>query len=373
MVKHSVQRVIVMDNNQVIGTLEQVDLLSFIANSSSLVVQKILQAKTLDDLKVPAEQITNLITLLHRNGTKVGMIARLVQELNAKLFERIWSLIASPALQENSCLFVMGSEGRGEQILKTDQDNGLILNNEYPLTDEVITTCNQFSAALIEFGYPECPGKIMVNNPAWRMSENAFEETAKHWLWEPTPDSLMNLAIFLDSHPICGNTALLHRVKKSLFNLVTDNQFLLARFAAAIDSFSSEVGWWNRLLTLGSGTSENHINLKKAGIFAIVHGVRSLALENHIWANSTAERIQELVQLNKFPKDLSNEVIESLHLLMELRLKSGLAELETGREVSGEIDVSRLSTLDRDLLKDALSVVKRFKIFLHQHFHLEFT
>jgi len=125
MIKHSVNRVVVMNQSEVVGILEQVDLLSFIANGSSLVVQKILQSKTLEDLKIPAEQITKLISLLHRNGSKVEMIARLVQELNTKLFEKAWSLIASPDLLANSCLFVMGSEGRGEQILKTDQDNGL--------------------------------------------------------------------------------------------------------------------------------------------------------------------------------------------------------------------------------------------------------
>jgi len=148
---------------------------------------------------------------------------------------------------------------------------------------------------------------------------------------------------------------------------------LMTRFASAIESFSSETGWWNRILTLGNDSSESCINLKKAGIFAITHGVRSLALENHIRANSTAERIGELIKLHKIPKDLGDEVIESLHLLMELRLKGGIAELETGKEVSGDIDVSRLSTLERDLLKDSLSVVKRFKQYLRQHFHLEFA
>ncbi|WP_231970388.1 putative nucleotidyltransferase substrate binding domain-containing protein [Polynucleobacter necessarius] len=200
-----------------------------------------------------------------------------------------------------------------------------------------------------------------------------FEDTTKDWLLEPTPDSLMNLAIFLDAHSITGDASLLAQVKQSLFALVTDNQFLLARFASAIESFSSDIGWWNRLLTLGAEPSENRINLKKAGIFSIVHGVRALALENHIWANSTSDRITELVRLHKIPKDLANETLESLHLLMELRLKSGLIELETDKEVSGEIDLSRLSTLERDLLKDALNVVKRFKTFLRQHFHLEFA
>ena len=373
MIRHSVNRVVVKDENRVFGILEQIDLLSFIANSSSLVVQKLLQAKTLDDLRVPADQITNLIALLHRNGTKVPMISKLVQELNAKLFERTWALIASPQLQANSCLFVMGSEGRGEQILKTDQDNGLIFSNDYEIGEEGIASCQRFSQALINFGYPECPGKIMVNNPAWRMSAAEFSNTVKLWLLEPTPDSLMNLAIFLDSHAVCGNKKLLLSVKQDLIELVSDNQFLLARFVSAIESFSTESGWWNRLLTLGSDPSSTRLNLKKAGIFAIVHGIRSMALENHILETSTAERIEELLKKNKFQKDLANEIIEALHFLMELRLKSGLAEMEMGKEITGDIDTSRLTSLERDLLKDTLSVVKRFKLYLRQHFRLDFT
>jgi CBS domain-containing protein len=247
------------------------------------------------------------------------------------------------------------------------------LADDYENSAEVVKACEQFSNALIEFGFPECPGKIMVNNPIWRMSEKDYIATTQGWLMEPTPDSLMNLAIFIDSHPISGNSKLLDSVKDGLFKLAMDNQFLMARFASAIDSFSSDVGWWNRILTLGVDAPENRVNLKKAGIFAITHGIRSLTLENHIQANSTVERINELVQANKLPSDLGNDLIESLHLLMELRLKSGLDELETGKPVSGEIELNHLSTLERDLLKDSLSVVKRFKQYLRQHFHLEFA
>ena len=80
-------------------------------------------------MRAAAKRIPRLVTLLYRGGTRVGQIAKLVQALNAKLFERTWQLVASPALFSDSCLFVMGSEGRGEQLLKTDQDNGLILRD----------------------------------------------------------------------------------------------------------------------------------------------------------------------------------------------------------------------------------------------------
>jgi CBS domain-containing protein len=96
-------------------------------------------------------------------------MATLVQALNAKLFERAWQLVAPAELVADSCLFVMGSEGRGEQLLKTDQDNGLVLRDGSAVGEaDVVQACRRFSVALRDFGYPDCPGNIMVSNPQWR-------------------------------------------------------------------------------------------------------------------------------------------------------------------------------------------------------------
>jgi CBS domain-containing protein len=77
-------------------------------------------------------------------------------------------MVAPAELVDNSCLFVMGSEGRGEQLLKTDQDNGLVLRDGYAPPPDLAAICQRFSEVLASFGYPECPGGIMVSNPDWR-------------------------------------------------------------------------------------------------------------------------------------------------------------------------------------------------------------
>ena len=126
-------------------------------------------------LRVQAERITRFVALLYRGGTRVGQIGKLVQALNAKLFERAWQLVAPAELVADSCLFVMGSEGRGEQLLKTDQDNGLILRDgtavERPMWTRHACASRRRCA---DFGYPDCPGGIMVSNPAWRRSASDF-------------------------------------------------------------------------------------------------------------------------------------------------------------------------------------------------------
>ena len=369
MLRHRIHRVVVVDEGKVLGVLEALDLFSFLSNQSHLITVQIEAAQNLAGLSQAAAQITRMIAMLHRGGSRVNLIAKLVQQLNARLFERAWQLIAPADLVANSCLFVMGSEGRGEQLLKTDQDNGLILRDDYAPPAELAAICQHFSDALQSFGYPQCPGNIMVNNPQWRKNATEFGQMTRQWLLLPDADSLMNLAIFMDAHMVCGDAGLLEEVQRRLLQLATNNDAMLKRFASAIDAFGNSTGWWNRLL--GLGDADQQLNLKKEGIFPLVHGVRSLALASRITETSTTGRIAALVADGKLEAGLGADLTDSLHFFMGLKLKAGLAELDTAREVSGVIDVAKLSSLDRDLLKDTLSVVKRFKALLRHRFHLE--
>ncbi|MCY7314307.1 MAG: DUF294 nucleotidyltransferase-like domain-containing protein [Rubrivivax sp.] len=371
MIEHQVHRLVVADGEHITGLLEQLDLLSFLSNHSYVIAVQIAQARDLAALHSAAERITRFVALLYRGGTKVSQIGKLVQALNAKLFERAWQLIAPPALLADSCLFVMGSEGRGEQLLKTDQDNGLILRNGTAVSAAgVDQACLRFAAALRDFGYPDCPGGIMVSNPAWRRSASDFAAPVRRWLLRPEAEGLMALAIFIDAHAVAGDAALLAQVRAETDGLISADDALLGRFAAAIDSFPDEsAGWWNRLLLIGE-PGKTMLDLKKGGIFPIVHGVRSLALRDHVAATGTVARLDALVAKGRLQAALATDLADSLHFLMALRLKAGLAELDTGRPVSGGVATDRLSSLERDLLKDALAVVKRFKVLVRHQFHL---
>jgi CBS domain-containing protein len=368
LLRHRVHRLVVVDGEHIVGVLEALDLFSFLSNHSHLITVQMEAATHVDGLAQAATQITRMVTALHRSGTRVSLIARLVQDLNARLFERAWQLIAPPDLVANSCLFVMGSEGRGEQLLKTDQDNGLILRDGYTPPDNLQEICEAFSQALSTFGYPECPGHIMVNNPMWRQTSYAFGQMVQQWLLMPDANSLMNLAIFLDAHAVCGDPHLLQHSQQALMRLATDNDAMLARFAASIDAFGNSQGWWNRLLGLND---QQGLHLKKEGIFPLVHGVRSLALAEHLQETSTTARIDALVARHVITPALGMDLTESLHFLMALKLKAGLIELETQHPVSGLVNVAKLSTLERDLLKDALGVVKHFKTLLRSRFKLD--
>lgn len=369
MIRHRVHRLVVHDGDQVVGLLTQLDLMGFVSNHSHLIAYQIEQAETLDELRAPAQQIDRMVELLHAGGIKVEIIAQLVREMNAQLFARLWHFVAPPALVANSCLLVMGSEGRGEQILKTDQDNALLLADGYDCP-ELDAVCARFTDALVEFGYPRCPGNIMVSNPTWRMSQTQARATINHWVDGSDPEGRMHLAIFFDADVVAGDPALLAAARSHLFAVLSGSDAFYAHFARAVEQFSETGGWWNRIAGLRS-RDEEAFDLKKLGIFPIVHGARSLALKHQLDEASTLARLQTLIARQLLPEDLGNDLVEALHFLLTLRLQNGLQQRQQEREVNNLIRLSALTTLERDLLKDSLAITRRFIAYLQRHFRLD--
>ena len=290
MLRHRIHRVVVREGDAVVGVLSQLDLMAFVASHSHLIALQAAQAGDVAELKAAARQIDSLIKVLHEDGVRVEVITGLVGELNRQVFLRLWELVAPEPLRANSCLIVMGSEGRGEQIIKTDQDNALLLRDGFVFEGlEAVTEA--FTAALIDFGYPTCPGGIMLSRPLWRQPLAGFRELLRQWIHGADPQGPMNLAIFLDAAAVAGDAALLEQARDHVDRLLSDSDAFYARFASAVDQFGGDGSWWWRLPGL-RGRAAAEIDLKKLGIFPLVHGVRALALQYRVRALGTAARLQ---------------------------------------------------------------------------------
>ena len=370
MMNHRIQRVVVNKNDDPIGILEQVDILAFLSNHSHLIAEKLEVATTLDELTAVASQMTNTISALFANGMQARQLAQLMQVLNARLFEKAWQLIAPADIVANSCLIVMGSEGRGEQVLKTDQDNALIVKDGIDIAT-VMPYAEQFSQVLTGFGYPPCQGKIMVNNPTWCQNFSDFRDMVITWCRSASGENMMNLAIFIDAKAVAGDASLLHDVQASLMHHISDDVGMLMGFARAINQFNEDgQGFFAQFL----GKKQHKMDIKKMGTFPVVHGVRALSLQAKLTETNTFERIAKLASMGIIEKQLSQDVSEALAYLMHTRLKNGLNAIKHGQEVQpNQIATERLSTLERDLLKDALQVVKRFKSYVSNHFNLQYS
>ena len=367
MERHRVHRLVVCDGAQVLGILAQLDLVSFVASHSHIVALQIDEATSVADLQLAAARIDSMITLLHDGGIKIERIARMVNELNARLFARLWSLVAPAELVANSCLIVMGSEGRGEQILKTDQDNALLLRDGFePVGLEAVAA--RFNGALIELGYPPCPGDIMLTNPLWRQPLAAFRETIRDWLFAADPQGPMRLAIFFDAAAVAGDRSLLEAARDHLDAVFAGNDAFLARFASAVDQFSAAGGWWSWLTTRRDDTQ---LDLKKIGTFPIVHGVRVLALQHRLREVGTAARLRVLVERHAIDAELARDLVDALHCFMGIKLSHQLRQRAAGEVPGNLVRPADLGTLERDAITHAVAIVKRLRTLLTQRFRLD--
>jgi CBS domain-containing protein len=331
------------------------------------VALQIDDATSVTELRAAAVRIDEMVKLLHGSGIRIERITRLVSELNTRLFARLWTLMAPAEVLANSCLLVMGSEGRGEQILKTDQDNALLLRDDFEWPG-LAALAGAFNAALADLGYPPCPGDIMLTNPLWRQPISAFRETISGWLYGGRPDGPMHLAIFFDAAAVAGDASLLQQARAHLDHILAGDDSFLARFAAAADQFQEPGNWFTRLK---GRRNEQPLDLKKLGTFPIVHGVRALALQYGVREQGTVARLARLVAQQRIDEDLARDLVDALHLLMGIRLTHQLQQRDRGLVASNEVRPSELSTLEREPLHDALAIVKRLRLFLRQHFRFE--
>ncbi len=363
MIRHGVRRLPVRRDDAIIGILELTDLLAVLANQGTLVASLIERADTIDALQEAAAALDPLLRDLHGSGVKVRSIAGLMSDLSRKLQRRLFGLLASADLADRACLMVMGSEGRGEQIAKTDQDNALILADDID-PDGLRDLTRAYTDAMLRFGYPRCPGDMMVSNPLWTRTESAFRDAIHGWLTQPGDKAFLHLAAFLDAEAVGGDPAPLDRLRAYLHSRLTGDQGFLARFARPILSFDTPIGLFHQI-RVERGAHKGEIDIKKGGIFPIVHGTRALALEKHITTSGTFDRIEALREARLFDTAFAADLSEALALLMDMRLR---ARLTIGHD--DYVPADRLTTLRHDALKDSLLIVKRFKDLVSHHFRL---
>ena len=373
MTRYRIHRLPVIDNDgQVVGVLGQSDVLAYLGHHSQLISIQIEQATDLGSLDTAVELIGRYIRAQHQNGVKIGIVSRMVQTLNAQVFTKLWQLIVPDEVMANTCLIVMGSEGRGEQIMRTDQDNALIMRDGFthPKLAEFADTFNNHLANL---GYPLCDGNIMMNNPMWRQPLKSFKTQISLWFRNTDPMHSIYLSAILDGEYVCGDETLLTQVREHLKTAHRQSDPMFVRqFAKAALQFGDVNQWWQKFVPLlGGKSSSPDIDLKKAGIFPLVHGIRALALENDVLAvPSTKNRLKGLVQARALTQERADTLSEALEFFMAQRLSVALS---TDDKHARQVDPTTLSALERDLLKECLAVIKSFKTQLRQHYQLEIS
>ncbi|WP_170288166.1 putative nucleotidyltransferase substrate binding domain-containing protein [Marilutibacter maris] len=368
MTEHHIERVLVSEGEasaqgRVLGTLGMAEVLAHYTSHSHLISLRLERAGDLAEVAEAARSMTALVRQLHAQGARMSYLMELVSALNSRILARVFAEVVPAPLRERMCLLVLGSEGRREQILKTDQDNALVLDDALEW-DGLDAAMRRFGEVLADIGYPPCPGGVMVRNPHWRLRVGQWRERIEHWRRERDGGSALDLAIALDARPVAGNAALYAPVAEAIAALGRD-EILMRELARASLEFSTPLNLFGRVRDDAGG-----IDIKKGGVFPLVNGIRVLALRHGIDRHNSFDRCAALVDAGALSSELGRDVPQALAVFMRLRLGAQLQALAAGRAADNRLDPASLRRLDRELLRDALRVVNAFKDHLRGAFHL---
>lgn len=361
MTRDRVKRVRVTEDRKTVGMLDMTQVLSLFSTHSHVLTLQINRAHSIEELALAANNQQQLVANLTNNGIHTQFVMELISAVNEQIIEKAFRLTIPKAFHEKCCLFVMGSEGRGEQILKTDQDNGLILTDDANWPD-VQHYMVRFSDVLSRLGYPPCPGNVMVNNPRWVKTQSEWIKEMVSLSKISDERTLMDLAILADSHAVAGNKALLEPVMTKLHSRMKNNMLALNTFVRPCLAFRVPLTFFG-----GLKANKEGLDVKKGGIFPLVHGVRTLALENGLTETNTFERLDALARCKALDQETANNLSEALKLFVKVRLKQ---QLDSDASTGNLLDVAQLSRTERDLLRDCLGVVKKFKERLASHYQV---
>lgn len=373
-----IHRLVVVDGDgRLAGIITDTDIIRLQAHSPHQLVLDIEKAATPADLKQLHERIQKLVTNLSGIGVPIRDMVKLIANLNDQVQIRLIALLrADPRhadLPDDFAFVVMGSEGRSEQTLSTDQDNAIIYDDALDAAQvaRIEAFSHEFIDALIAIGVPPCPGGIMAKNPAWRRSLSDWKSALDRWLSTPTPDNVMTGSMFMDLRPLYGRSELVAELREHAFRFMSKDQGFLMRMAQNMTRFLPPLGWFGKVKVEKSGEHRGKLDVKKAGIFAITDGIKALAIEARKLDGSTHDRIEALVAAGVLKQADAADLRASFDFLVQMRLRGHVEALRAGREPNNYIELDRLNAMEKGELRLALEGVARFQAFIKHHFNLQ--
>ncbi len=371
-----IRYLLVEEQGQYRGVISRNKLLSEQAQSPFVFIQSVKLALSVQELKRKWEKVPDIVFQLLNRGVKAEIVNQVITTVSdtiaVKVIEGVIAEIGPPPAQ--FVFMVLGSEGRKEQTLKTDQDNAIIYEDKANEQREQVRAyflsfADLVSARLDDIGFSYCKGELMAKNPKWTHSLSHWKSNYASWINQSVPETAMNVATFFDCRYIYG--------EKSIMTALKD--FLDQALQQPMDKFFYHLGnnalqyeppltFFNNIKTLSKGTQQL-INLKKA-MTPIVDGVRVFALKHRIFHTNTGERLEALKAKGIFSDQEYHELTQSYYYLMSMRLKKQASQIISDRAAPDNyIDIKALTKIEQVTLKEILKTIQNFQLKIK----IEFT
>jgi len=357
MIRRGVRHIVLVEGGRLAGIVSERDLFGLQSSPLRALSAAIKGAANLEAIERFGRDINDLALKLYEQGVAVGTLTAFVAALNDLLTERVVQLeFASSELEGLSCCWIlMGSEGRSEQTLATDQDNGIIFavtpgRSAESVRAAILPVAKRINQALDRAGYRLCPGNIMACNPQWTLSLDEWRQRFERWIDSGSPEALLHGAIFFDLRPLHGDLALGGELRHWLMQHAPRNPRFLHQMAANALKNRPPLGWLRRFAV----DDEDRINLKLNGATLFVDAARIFSLAHGIDEVNTERRLRAAAPLLRVPPHEVDAWIAAYYHIQGLRLRRQADCMRQGLPADNRIDPSALHDFDRRVLVTAL-------------------
>ncbi|TAG47053.1 MAG: CBS domain-containing protein [Betaproteobacteria bacterium] len=361
MAERGFRHVVVVDERGALaGIVSERDLFALQRHTLTGVSGAINRANSVTQLAICASDARQLARNLIAQGVESLTMTRFVSRLNDQLVRRVIELIA-PTHDVNAgelCWIALGSEGRHEQTISTDQDNALILSPGLSQL-RALDFAKDVNAALDQCGFPLCKGNIMASNPALALTVDDWIARFAEWTERGDPESLLQANIFFDLRPLWGDAALANQLQAQVLETASANQRFLKQLSDNAQSVEPPLNWLGNLSATAEVNARQVIDLKRFGVRPFVDAARVLALAHQVPATNTIERLQAVAALHKLqPAELS-EWTDAFSFLQSLRLRA--QERSEFPDYPNAVAIDALSPMDARILKECFRQARKLQ------------
>lgn len=376
MAKQGFRHVLVVENERLVGLVSEKDLFALQRVGLRQIGSTIRHAQTVEELQQSAADIRSMAHNMMAQGVAAEQLTQFISTFNDLLTVRIIELeFAASNLGkagDGLCWLALGSEGRFEQTLSTDQDNALIFTVPEGMTADkmraqMLPVARRINETLALCGFPLCRGNVMASNPQWCLSLEEWRGVFLNWIMHGTPEALLHASIFFDFRSVYGANALAEELRLWLTKIASNNSLFLRQMAENALRIRPPLGVM-RDFVLGK---ENMLDLKLNGITPFVDAARIFSLATGVTHTSTIQRLRQSSVALHIPETEVDGWIDAFLFIQMLRLRHHYeTSAQAKQPLNNLIDPAVLNELDRRILKEAFRQARKVQTRLALNYQL---
>ena len=362
-------------NSELIGILSEHDIVVLHGNNPSVLIKELKRSKDVASLKYIREKASEILKGYIEQNIPIIFISKIISEITDAITIKAIELSLDEMETQPPVKFgwlALGSQGRKEQLLITDQDNALIFANvetkDYDNTKHYfLKLAKKITNKLHYVGYKNCPADMMGSNPRWCLSLSQWEEQFNTWIKQPSEKAIMMCSIFFDYSLAYGDKELVTQLTDSIFKSIKSYEIFLNFLAKDALLNPPPIGFFRQFLVEHDGEHKDQFDIKNRALMPLIDAARLLSLSHNLKnKNNTISRFKKLADLEPQNSDLYFSCIDTFKILLRFRTKHGIQNNDSGRY----IDLNNLSKAEKLKLKGCFKPIKDIQELIKVRFNL---